>query len=158
IELLEAGIAEPAHHERARRCGHDERGNQPYQARGTPHAREPYERSDVGCRGRAGNSLEVAFVRSSARVEAREPQRRGYGTEEAGEPAEAARVVAVLGDPDNAPLIRDDRRSEAEGDHVREAVVLLAEGALRVGESRDSSIQGVEDHGDENRPARRGEV
>ena len=38
-------------------------------------------------------------------------------------------------------------------DHVREAVVFLAEGALGAGQARDAAVERVEDHGDEHRDA-----
>ncbi len=59
-----------------------------------------------------------------------------------------------LRDPHHPPLVRDDGRGEAEGDHVRQAVVLLAESALRVGQARDAPVQRIEDHGNEYRHAR----
>ncbi len=48
--------------------------------------------------------------------------------------------------------------AEPEGHHVGQAVVLLAEGALGAGGSRDAPIEGVEDHRDEHGDAGGGEV
>ncbi len=62
--------------------------------------------------------------------------------------------MAELRDPHHAPLVGDDGRGEAEGDHVRQAVVFLAEGALRAGQPRDAPVQRIEDHRNEHRPAR----
>jgi len=62
--------------------------------------------------------------------------------------------MAVLGDAHDAPLVGDDRRGKAEGDHVGETVVLLAEEALGARESRDAPIERVEDHRREHRHAR----
>ena len=41
----------------------------------------------------------------------------------------------------------------AEGHHVGEAVVLLAERAFGVGPARHAAVQAVEEHGDEHRDA-----
>ena len=53
------------------------------------------------------------------------------------------------------PMIGDDRRRNAEGDHVREAVVFLAEAlSVRV-MARHPAIERIEQHGHEHREAAR---
>src|SRR6185436_3038849 len=122
-------------------------------------AREPYEARDCRGRRRARQALEVTLVGAGrACIEAGQAQRRGDREEERGEPAEPPPELAVIRDALDAPLVDDDRRRDAEGDHVAQAVVLLAEIALRVGPARDAPVQAVEQHGDEDRDAGAREV
>jgi len=104
------------------------------------------------------NAANSPTSHGGACVEAREPHRRCRRVEEAGEPSEAAPVVAVLGDAHHTPLVSDDRWSHAEGDHVGEAVVFLAKEGLGVRQARDAAIERVEDHRGEHRHARMIEV
>ena len=106
-----------------------------------------------------GQALEIALVGAGrARIEARQAQRRRDGVEEGRQPAEAAPGPAIFGDAHHAPLVGDDGRRQAEGHHVREAVVFLAEGAFGAGRARRAAVERVEDRGDEDRDAGRGEV
>ena len=67
-------------------------------------------------------------------------------------------LVAVFADADHAPLIDEHRGRDAEGHHVGEAVVFLAERALGAGPARHASIEAVEQHGDEHRAAGEREI
>ena len=82
----------------------------------------------------------------------------GGGVEEGGDPAEATPRRAVLGDAFDAPLVADDRRRDAERDHVGEAVEFLAEGRLGAHQARDPAVEAVEDHGHEDRDGRALEI
>ena len=66
--------------------------------------------------------------------------------------------MAVFADADHAPLIDQDRRRDAEGHHVGEAVVFLAERTFGAGPARDAAIEAVEQHGDEDGAAGHREV
>jgi hypothetical protein len=85
------------------------------------------------------------------KVEPRQAQRRAQRIEERDDPAELPPLVAVLADADHAPLVDQHRRRDTESHHVGEAVVLLAERALRAGPARDAPVEAVEQHGDEHR-------
>jgi len=65
---------------------------------------------------------------------------------------------AVLADAHHTPLIDQHRGRDTEGDHVRETVVFLAEGALGAGPACDSAVQPVEEQRDEYRRAGECEV
>ena len=65
---------------------------------------------------------------------------------------------AVFADADHAPLIDQHRRRDAEGHHVREAVVFLAERTLGARPARHAAVEAVEQHGDEDRAAGQREV
>ena len=69
-----------------------------------------------------------------------------------------APLRAVLADADHAPLIDQHRGRDTEGHHVREAVVLLAEGTLGARPARHAAVEAIEHHGDEDRAARQREV
>src|ERR1700730_6529801 len=155
IELLEARIAEAAHHQGSGARGNDKRRDQPDQSRFAPLAEEPHERRHDRRRRRARQPLEVALVGAGgARVEARQPQRRRHRIEEAGEPAETPPEMPVLRDAHHAPLVGDDGRREPEGHHVGETVVFLAEEALGARQARNAPVERVEDHGRKHRHAR----
>ncbi len=97
-----------------------------------------------GGRG-TGQTLEVALVdHPEVGVEASQPQCRARAVDERREPAPLAEAA-------QRPLVHDQRRRGAERHHVREAVVLLAEGALGVGQTCHSPVQAVEHHRDEDR-------
>ncbi len=66
--------------------------------------------------------------------------------------------MPVLCNSYDAPLVGDDRGSQAEGDHVRKAVVFLTECGLRLRQPGNTPVQRVEDHCDEHRHARGSEV
>ncbi len=117
-------------------------------------SREPDHRSDDrGCR-RARQALEEAPILTRVRVEAREPERSRRAVEEGREPAEAAPRLTVFREPRDAPLISDDRGREPERDHVRQAVVFLAELARRAREPRDAAVEPIEEHRSEDAPRR----
>ena len=98
-----------------------------------------------------GQSLEVVLVLGGrTRVETREPQGGRGGIEETHEPPDPPPQRAILGDAGHTPLVGDDGRCDAERHHVRQAVVLLAERAFRMGPAGHATVQGVEHHGDEH--------
>src|SRR5690606_16592749 len=84
-----------------------------------------------------------------ARVEAGETQSCRDCKEKGGEPTEPIPKLAVVRDALDAPLIHHDRRRKPERDHVAEAVVLLAEVALRLRPPSDAAVEPVEQHRDE---------
>ena len=88
-----------------------------------------------------------------ARIEARQAQCRGRGIEKTHQPSDSSPQRTVFGDARDAPLIGHDGRRDAEGHHVGEAVVFLAEGAFGVGPARHATVQTVEHHGHEYRHA-----
>ena len=89
---------------------------------------------------RAGQPLEEALVHHlDVGVEARQAQRGACAIDERRDPADAAHAT-------QGPLVHDERRRRPERDHVREAVVLGAEGRLRAREARHAAVQAVEDH------------
>ena len=107
-------------------------GGQPDQAR---HQR---------CRGRTGKPLEIALVDDlDVGVEARQPQGCPGDIDERGQPPPLAHAG-------ERPGIDDQRRRRSERDHVGQRVILLAEGALAVGEPGHATIEAVEEHGQED--------
>ena len=155
VDVLEAVERHVRHHRDAGVNGEDER--QPGEV--LAGHRDPLRRAQVGDdpdepgdqRGgrRAGQALEETLVDDAdVRVEARQTQRGAGHVDEGGEPA-------PLAQPAQRPLVDDERRRRAERHHVGQAVVLLAEGALRVGHPRHAPVQAVEHHRDEDRDRRR---
>src|SRR2546428_148964 len=80
-------------------------------------------------------------------VEAGEPDRRRHHVEVAEDPGRLARGREL-------ELIQEERRGDAETHHVDEAVELRAEARPGVGEARHAAVEGVEDAGEEDVPAR----
>ncbi len=74
-------------------------------------------------------------------VEAREPQRRAHGEQDAGDVAQRAY-------PLQRPQVEQDRRRDAEAQEVGQAVELGAEAARALEQPRDAPVQPVDDGGD----------
>ena len=159
VDLLETEVAERRHHERRGVAGDRERQDQARQARLAPLGEEPDEAGHGGRGRRTRQALEVTLVAGGRmNVETRQPQRRAQRIEERDDPAEAAPLGAVLTDADHAPLVDQHGGRDAEGHHVGEAVVLLAEGTLGARPARHAAVEAIEQHGDEDRAARQREV
>ncbi|EAU69575.1 hypothetical protein STIAU_2095 [Stigmatella aurantiaca DW4/3-1] len=77
-------------------------------------------------------------------IEARQPQRPAGGEGEGDEQAQEAQGG-------QRPLVHQQGRRGTEGHHVRQAVELHAEVALRLRQPGDTSITPVEEHGEEDR-------
>ena len=95
-------------------------------------------------------------IRRVVNVEAGQPQERARHVDR-GNPGQELvhqRLLAHL----LAHLQQQERRGHAEADGIAQAVQFAAELAGRARQPGDVAVQHVEDHGDQDEPARRGEI
>jgi hypothetical protein len=109
--------------------------------------------NDMHTAAAAGLALEIALVdHRHLGIEARQAQRRAYGVDERGGPADLAPQRTVFAQAGQRPVVHHQGRREAEADEVGQRVVLDAEFALGIGQARHPAVhaiqQGRHEHGD----------
>ena len=99
-----------------------------------------------------GQADEIALVGlADLGVETSQTQGGARNVDEGDHPADLAEAA-------KRPFEGDQRRRHTEGDHVRQRVVLGAEGALGVGQASHAAVQSIEDHGHEDSDGGVGEL
>ena len=143
VELLEAPVAERRHHEQRDQIGDDGHADA-HPARELFTLQQNHQRARHGGAGRNGQADEIALVGGAGdHVEARQTQGAADHEQKRREPRGAPEIA-------QRERVEQERRRHSERDEVGQRVVLDAELARGLHETRHAAIQHVHDHRHEN--------